>query len=479
MQRSLFLKALSILVLMLLIAIPLMMIEGTIRSRMVYRDQAVRSIAEDSVSSQTLLGPLLIVPYTENYQEEEIEEASKQKVVRSRKLKRQIFVFPDQLTLNATVDTDQRYRGMHKVLVYSGQHSITGDYEIPKLDAITHEKNNSTITLGEPYISLGLSDTRGLKNVPKISFAKTNYEFKQNSKLDRFSHGLHAPVPLANLQQGGKMAFELNLTIDGIEQMAFVPIAKNNQFTVSSKWQHPQFFGRFLPSAKPAERKIDTNGFSVVWNISSLSSNAQQQIFEAECCTTANANANSDRANYSATSDIVGAAQAVGQIDSFGVAFIEPVNAYSQSDRATKYGLLFVALSFAAFFLFEILKQLPIHPVQYSLVGLALVLFFLLLLSLSEHIAFWKAYLVASVACIGLIAVYLSNALRSWKRGLGFGIALSVLYGVLFGLLQSENNALIMGSALLFAVLAAIMLITRKVDWYQIGKTNNTTTSVS
>lgn len=466
MQRSLFLKALSIFVLMALIAIPLMMIEGTIRSRIHYRDEAVRSIAEDSVSSQTLLGPLLIIPYTESYQEEEIEEASKQKVVRSRKLKRQIFVFPDQLTLNAVVDTDQRYRGMHKVLVYSGQHTITGDYEIPKLDTIAHEKNNSNITLGEPYISLGLSDTRGLKNVPKISFAKTDYEFKQNSKLDRFAQGLHAPVPLAHLQQGGKMAFDLNLTIDGIEQMAFVPIAKNNQFTVSSKWQHPQFFGRFLPSAKPTERKIDANGFSVVWNISSLSSNAQQQIFEAECCTTANANRN----NNASISNYVSAAPAAGLIDSFGVAFIEPVNAYSQSDRATKYGLLFVALSFAAFFLFEILKQLPIHPVQYTLVGLALVLFFLLLLSLSEHIAFWKAYLVASIACISLIAVYLSNALHSWKRGLGFGIALSVLYGVLFGLLQSENNALIMGSALLFAVLAAIMLITRKVDWYQIGK---------
>lgn len=473
MQRSLFLKALSILVLMLLIVIPLMMVEGTIRSRIMYREEAVRSIAEDSVSNQTLLGPLLIIPYTENYQEEEIEEASKQKVLRSRKLKRQIFVFPDQLNLNAVVDTDQRYRGMHKVLVYSGQHTISGDYEIPKLDGIAHEKINSTISLEEPYISLGLSDTRGLKNVPKINFAKANYEFKQNSKLDRFSHGLHAPVPLVNLQQGAKMAFELNLTIDGIEQMAFVPIAKNNQFTVSSKWQHPQFFGHFLPSAKPTERKIDGNGFSVVWNISSLSSNAQQQIFEAACCTTANLNRNNAGSGNASAPDYVAAAPAVGQIDSFGVAFIEPVNAYSQSDRATKYGLLFVALSFAAFFLFEILKQLPIHPIQYALVGLALVLFFLLLLSLSEHIAFWKAYLTASVACISLIAVYLSNALRSWKRGLGFGIALTVLYGVLFGLLQSENNALIMGSALLFAVLAAIMLITRKVDWYQIGKTTS------
>lgn len=466
MQKPLFLKVLSILILIALITIPLMMIEGTINSRIFYRNDAVRSIAADSVSSQTLLGPMLIIPYTETYQEEQIDDTSKQKVLRTLKLNRQLYVFPNELNLSANMDTAQRYRGMHKVLVYSGQHSIKGDFEIPVLDQIMHEKANSRITLEEPFISLGLSDTRGLKNVPQIALNGSRYEFKQNSGLDQVSHGLHAPVALVNLKQGSTMSFDLNLLIDGIEQMAFVPIGKNNQFTVQSKWQHPQFFGRFLPSAKQQERKIGEDGFNVVWNISSLSSNAQQQIFRSECCAATTTHTSVDRE----TPNYVAAAQSVPQIDSFGVAFIEPVNAYSQTSRATKYGLLFVALTFAAFFLFEVLKQLRIHPVQYILVGLALVIFFLLLLSLSEHIAFLKAYLVASVACISLIAFYLAHVLHSWKRGLGFGFALTVLYAVLYGLLQSENNALIMGSTLLFAVLAAIMLVTRKVDWYQIGK---------
>jgi inner membrane protein len=263
-----------------------------------------------------------------------------------------------------------------------------------------------------------------------------------------------------DLKQSKTVEFNLKLSIDGIEQLAFIPIAKNNVVTVTSKWQHPQFFGRFLPS--PKERKIDANGFTATWNISSLSSNAQQQLLNIECCL--------NSAQTNPTGGPAGVATSVGQIDSFGVAFIEPVNIYSQSDRAIKYGVLFVALTFAAFFLFEILKQLPIHPVQYALVGLALVLFFLLLVSLSEHMRFITAYAIASVACIGLIGFYLSYALRSWKRGFGFGTALSLLYGVLFGLLQSENNALVMGSLLLFSVLAAIMLVTRKVDWYQIGK---------
>ncbi|MBY0377280.1 MAG: inner membrane CreD family protein, partial [Gammaproteobacteria bacterium] len=300
------------------------------------------------------------------------------------------------------------------------------------------------------------------KNVPKIDWDGRSYEFQQNSQLDMFSHGVHAPLAEMDLKTPKQVKFSLNLAIDGIEQMAFIPIAKNNQITLASKWPHPQFFGRFLPS--PKERKIDQNGFNATWNISSLSSNAQQQLLNAECCRTAPGTENTGTP---------AAATMGANMDSFGVAFIEPINIYSQSDRAIKYGLLFVALSFAAFFLFEILKQLPIHPVQYGLVGLALALFFLLLISLSEHVRFVIAYLIASFACISLIGFYLTYVLKSWKRGFGFSAALTVLYGVLYGLLQSENNALVMGSMLLFSVLAVIMLVTRKVDWYQIGKINS------
>lgn len=154
------------------------------------------------------------------------------------------------------------------------------------------------------------------------------------------------------------------------------------------------------------------------------------------------------------------------------MAFIEPVNVYSLADRATKYGILFVALTFAAFFVFEILRRLPIHPIQYLLVGLALALalFFLLLESVSEHIDFVLAYVVASAACTGMIGFYLSYVHHDWRRGMGFGAALAVLYCALYGRLISENNALMLGSFLLFAVLAAMMVVTRKVDWCQVGK---------
>ena len=456
MQRSLFFKSIIVFVLMLLIGIPLMMIQSTISERMRYRDEAVRSIAADSVSEQTILGPVLVIPYSESFEQEEVVDTlTKRTVLRKYTLQHRHFVYPDQLTLKGNIDTDHRYRGIHKVLVYSGLHVVNGDFVLPSLESLAKDKAVSQITLGTPFVSLGLSDTRGLRNFPSIQWAGKAYEFKQESKLRSFQTGLHAPLAAMDLKAPETIKFSLELAVDGIERLSFIPIAKNNMISLKSKWPHPQFGGRFLPS--PKERTIDQNGFNANWNISALSSNAQQQFFGME------------NGKKEVASEGVGVAQSIPYLDTFSVAFIEPINVYSQADRAIKYGMLFIALTFAAFFLFEILKTLPIHPVQYTLVGLALTVFFLLLVSLSEHISFMRAYLIASSACIALIGVYLSYALHSWKRGMGFASALTLLYGVLFGLLQSESNALIMGSILLFTVLTAIMMVTRKVDWYQLG----------
>ena len=156
-------------------------------------------------------------------------------------------------------------------------------------------------------------------------------------------------------------------------------------------------------------------------------------------------------------------------IDAIGLSLVDPVDAYAQADRASKYGLLFVLLTFVGFFMYELIKQLRIHPIQYGLVGLALAIFFLLLVSLSEHIPFGWAYLAASTACIGLLGFYLSFVLHSRARGIGFAAMLATLYGALYGLLVSEDNALVLGTALLFVILAAIMGVTRKVDWYQLS----------
>lgn len=465
MQRSLLFKTIIVGLLAILLYVPLGMIQATIWERMRYRDEAVRSITADSVSEQVIVGPVLVVPYTETWEDESFDAALNKTVRRQLSANKKHYIYPNEMQVIGNIDTDQRYRGIHKVLVYTGHHKITGDFMLPELSGMVQKDNpKAIITMTEtPYISMGLSDTRGLQNFPKLKWDEQSIEFKQGSKLSSFQRGIHARLDGVNLASAKQVKFKIDLDVDGIEKLSFAPLAKNNQVTLASNWPHVQYGGRFLPSPKG---RINTDkSVSANWNISSLSSNAQQQMSSLE-----NAGVAVSMTRAAGHNEDGSPGASATPIDVFSVSFIEPVNIYSQADRAVKYGLMFVALTFAAFFLFEVLKQLPIHPVQYTLVGLALVIFFLLLVSLSEKISFVLAYLTASAACILLIGIYLANVLRDWKRGFGFGCALTVLYGILFGLLNSENNAMMMGSLLLFAVLSGIMLATRKVDWYNLGK---------
>jgi inner membrane protein len=209
---------------------------------------------------------------------------------------------------------------------------------------------------------------------------------------------------------------------------------------LASNWPHPNFHGRFLPR----ERQIDNKGFSAKWEISQLARNLDDTLKEH-------------------SNEVL------------RVAFIDPINIYLQSERAVKYGSLFIMLTFGAFFLGEILRRRPMHIVQYLLVGLALAIFFLLLVALSEQFSFAQAYLAASFGCIGLIVFYLTGVLGSWRMGGAFGSGLAALYGMLYVILQLEDKALLMGSLLLFVALSAVMLVTRNLDWYgltQAGKKN-------
>jgi inner membrane protein len=446
MQRTLLFKILIIFGLTVLIAIALVMIQETINDRAQFRVDAVKSVSAESVREQTVTGPILVIPYTDNY-DELIPAKSKNEPAETvhRSVARKHLVFPNQLDVDGKIETYRRYRGIHQVLMYGGTHGIKGDFVLPTANGLPRASTRSTVTVGRAFLAMGIEDVRGIADFPKVDWNGGAVEFQQGSALQALRGGLHADLPAMEL--GTRAAFSFQLKLNGIERQHFVPVGKNNTITLTSNWPHPQFGGDFLPAPS---RTIDESGFHATWTIASLATNAQQQLRDNE----------------------LGADPAHLQpVDSFNVAFIEPVNVYSMAERATKYGLLFVALTFAAFFMFEVLKMLPIHPVQYLLVGLALVLFFLLLVSLSEHIAFMTAYLIASAACILLIGYYLAAVLRDWRRGMGFGTALTLLYGALYGLLVSENNALVLGSILLFAVLSGVMVATRKVDWYQIGKT--------
>jgi inner membrane protein len=257
-----------------------------------------------------------------------------------------------------------------------------------------------------------------------------NPRFAPGSGDTATAAGLHAPLEGLTLGKAEKVEFSFTLELGGSEAFALAPSGTDTAVTMRADWPHPSFQGRFLP----AKHEITDQGFSASWKVSRFAAQGAKN-------------------------------------ESIAVSFIEPVGLYQMLERASKYGFLFIGLTAAAFLLIELLRRLAIHPVQYALVGLALAMFFLLLTALSEHIAFAAAYAIATAACVGLIAIYLIKVLRSTMLGLAFGAALGALYAMLYALLQSEDYALLGGTLLLFALLAAVMLATRRVDWYALGLT--------
>lgn len=455
MQRTLFIKLLAIVGLILLICVPLTMIEHMVQARSAYRAEAVESVASSSVREQTIVGPVLVIAYTDEYEESVATSDPARKATVARSVRREHLVFPNDLLIDGKINTFNRKRGIFNVLYYKGVHAMSGEFALPDPAVLPRASTASRITVNGARIAIGIDDVRGVQSTPKLSWGGTDIGFKQGTGLKSFPSGLHAELERVSLDPAAKpVPFQVTLALDGTEQQHFVPVGNNNRMTIASNWPHPSFGGQFLPM--PEEAALDAPGFRRSWNISNVSNNTQSKLAALE------------RVAAQADGTVSTAQQ---QIDTVSIAFIEPVDVYTMSERATKYGLLFVVLTFAAFFMFEVLKSLPIHPVQYLLVGLALALFFLLLLALSEHIAFWQAYLVASAGCIVLISYYLSAVLNDWRRGAGFACALTALYGSLYGLLISENNALVLGSGLLFAILGGVMVATRKVNWYQVART--------
>ena len=280
---------------------------------------------------------------------------------------------------------------------------------------------------------------RGIVGTPQLSVDSVPIRLFQGVPNQAgWNPNLQAPMQVAPGGLHGRLTFSLDLNLAGTEHLNIAPVGDSNHIELASTWPSPLFDGRFLPHT----RTVDASGFKAAWDISSLASATQAQMIHA----------NTDGST---------------KLDLLDVDLINPIDPYKLSDRAAKYGILFLIVTFTGFFLFEIMKQLPIHPVQYLLIGLGLAIFFLLLISFSEHIPFGWAYALASAACIGLLTFYLTYVLRSLPYGLTFGTLLTTLYSAIYGLLISEDNALILGSLMLFALLTLAMVLTRKVDWYK------------
>lgn len=443
MKKPLLFKFIMMGVLTLLLMIPIMMIDGLIRERSMYRASVLEDIARSSSKSQTITGPILVIPFTKTVSHTvPSTPTGKAPSVETKTEQGYLYFLPTLYRADAELSTEIRRRGIYEALLYHSKTKLSGHYKVPHHFGVTQDYEQ--YDFHTPFISMGISDIRGIENSVVLTVGDQQRTIKPGNKILKLGPGIHANLSKKAIAEGEPLKFSMEFRLQGTSQLSFMPIGEETYIRVGSDWPHPSFKGEHLPT----ESNIGAEGFNAHWHTTYFSTNFQQKF--NDCIYTNQCGSIHSRA--------------------IGIDFVDPGDQYVKSDRATKYALLFIVLIFAGFFLFEVLKALKVHPIQYGLVGAAIAIFYLLLLSLSEHMTFIYAYLISAAACIMLIGYYIVHILQSFMRAVAFSAGLALLYAILYGLLGSEDYALLMGSILLFAVLGTFMLLTRKLDWYSFGK---------
>ncbi len=457
MRYPLLAKVAAIALVGVMLLFVLMRIEGLVEERKGRGEEAVRGVERSHAAAQSVLGPLLQRACSEEW--DTATGTGKDRVVTTSKREFTLIQAPSRLAVDARTKADPLWRGLFKVNAYSGHFTVAADFAtlLPLQPALEHE--GGRLQCAPPALMLALSDVRGVRSAT-VSADGQALAVEPGTPSAAYPHGLHATLASARVDgDAGARALSVRLELEliGTSQLAWVPAADSTRWTLASDWPSPSFGGQFSPS----ERTVRADGFTSTWTLSALATSAPADVARGlALCTPAGPGAGT----YELADDPT--ARPDKCLDLMNVAFIDPVNPYVLSDRAVKYDLLFIALTFIAVGLIEVLSGRRVHPVQYLLVGLALSLFFLLLLSLSEHLPFEQAYATAASACATLLGFYASAMLGRWLSGLAFGAGIALLYGLLYALLQMEQNALVIGSVMLFAALAAVMALTRRIDWY-------------
>ena len=441
-MKNTVLKIVTVALLALALFIPVNMIQGLVAERQARSNEALAGIAEGWGKAQVVGGPYLALPYERRWIEVKQELVDgKLRESRTERKEAQVARLPIE-SIDWTVDAalTEKARGIYKARLYGATLKASGAFTLPARGSL--EDGASQYRWYVPRLVLGIADPNGIRVAAQATIDGQPAAFAPGSG-DFYAGGspmggLHLPMPnLGPGEQRKRLSFTFSLELAGSEAFALAPYGADASLTMHADWPHPSFQGRHLP----ARHEIGADGFSALWKISRLSTPAASGC--AFPCNTMQ--------------------------DQIAVSFVEPAGLYQKLERASKYGFLFIGLTFAAFALLELLRRLAIHPVQYALVGLALAIFFLLLTALSEHIDFSAAYGIATAACVSLVTAYLVRVLKSAPAGLAFGGALTGLYGFLYALLKAEDYSLLGGALLLFALLAAVMLATRRVDWHALS----------
>ena len=417
-----------------LMSIPLNMVDDVVRERSRLYNSVINNISNTWGKQQHLSGPSLLIPYTEKFITESIltdKDGNERKVNKTSYKQRTAIVLPETLNVDSKMQGHERTRGIYKSLVYSADLSVTGHFNRPDIEGISSYIDK--IHWDKAWVVLGISDTRAINKVSALQWGDQTLDFEPGTRIvSLIGQGFHAPLVLnENLQ---RFDYSLDLNLNGSGGFYFEPFAKTTNVSLSSDWPHPSFQGSVLPG----KREITDSGFEAHWSIPHLARNYPQLwVIEEQ---------KFDIHEFSA-----------------GVNLFEPVSLYSQITRTIKYGILFIALTYITFVIFELGIKKRLHFIQYGVIGLALIMFYLSLLSLAEHIDFSRAYIAAAGLISIMISAYAYSAVRSFSRaGLVF-LLLAALYAILYSLLKLEDYALLVGTVLLLVILAAVMYFTRHI----------------
>lgn len=455
MQRNfLGFKILTMAGLMGLFCISLLFLSSLVSERQSYQQHFLNDIAQNQVSEQNIISPYIRIPYTK------LLPCSNDSTKQCSILK-WTYISADRTSWESDfLVSDQNYnRSIYRAISYQNNLNAIGQFSKPTVEEPTFNWNKAEIVFP-------IRDARGLKAKPTILINSTTYEFnfsdanRENSDFDVMTLSAEKHPELISVIQNG-FKFNSKLNIEGLTKFMLIPTSHTFQYKAKGNWQDIKYDGQILPLNKLSRN----NHFNAEWNNIAVGNNNLIRIAscQSKACLNKLSQGFSTSQNEYATQTKMG----------ISAEFIEQVNIYSQTDRAIKYGLMIILITFISFFLFEVLKGLRIHPIQYTLVALAQGIFFLLLLSISEYYAFVLAYLAAAIACVLLMTWYLYYIIQDFKTTCMFSIILSALYGLVYLLLQSSGKTFLMGSILSFILLACVMYLTRHVNWYQLSQNDN------
>ncbi len=434
-----------------LLAIPIFSVWLLVYDRQSQSTQARASIAAGWGGAQVIAGPELSIPFKQTVNT--TEQVNGQPVARTVTIDRRLVLAPSGVDAATEILPERRSRSIYDVVIYRADTRGRALFELPS-DLTKLGVQPGGLMLDRAEIRFGVSDARGLSGTPDVRIGGAKLALGPGGGTSLVGTGFYAPVDLTKVNPA-RLAVDFEYTLRGNGSLAFAPRAGDSAWHVKSMWSNPSFGGGFLPD----QRKVGENGFDATYRIGNLALGRSLLFVEGT--------EESKSANLGAIISGGVSAPPIETPDSqlASIQLIEPVDLYSQVNRATKYGFLFVGFTFLAYLLFDVIGGVRVATIEYLLAGAGLVLFFVLLLAFAEVIGFTPAYVVAAAAITGLNTAYSAAVLKSWRRAGVIGAILAALYAVLYVLLSLDAYSLLIGSILLFAALAGTMYVTRRLDW--------------